>query len=173
MRAARIVLSDRWPRIPFPVVGALLVTGYLLSLVVPAPYRVVLVMMVPLTVMIGTLAVTNVRGRRTFLGTRPMIWLGKISYAFYLTQAIVLFAVRPALFGDAEYGTAGGILLVLGLLATTVACAWLLHTCVERPAMKYLSRSRRTSPATPPDTARISSPSENGQIADDRPRRAA
>lgn len=141
---ARIVISGRWPRIPLTVVGALIVGAYLLTFVVPSPYRVVLVSMIPLALAIGTLATVNLRGRRTVLGTRPMVWLGQISFGFFLTQAIVIFSIRPAIFGDAEYGTFGGILLILGLFAINLLCGWLLFTCVERPAMKYWSRSRRS-----------------------------
>lgn len=143
MIVARIVISGRWPRIPFTLVGALAMGGYLLTFVVPSPYRVVLLNMVPLALVVGTLASANLRGRRTVLGTRPMVWLGKISFGFFLAQAIVIFAIRPAVFGDTEYGTAGGILLILGLLGTNVICGWLLYKCVELPAMKYWSRSKK------------------------------
>ncbi|MGH3756316.1 acyltransferase family protein [Actinophytocola sp.] len=161
MIVARIVMSGRWPRIPFSLVGALVVGGYLLTLVVPAPYKIVLVTMVPLALAIGTLASANLRDSRTVLGTGPMVWLGKVSFGFFLTQSIVIFAIRPAVFGDAEHGTVGGILLIVGLLVTNVFCGWLLHTCVEQPAMKYWSRSKKRvadNPSRPDEPAHDSDP---------------
>lgn len=143
MIVARIVMSGRWPRIPFSAVGGLLVGSYALTFVVPFVYRLVLVSMVPLALVLGTLASANLRGRRTVLGTGPMIWLGKVSFGFYLTQTVVIFALRPAVFGEAEFGPVGAILLVFGLLAANVVCGWLLHIGVERPAMKHWSRSKK------------------------------
>ena len=140
---ARIVMSGRWPRIPFSAVGGLLVGSYALIFVVPFAFRIALVALVPLALAIGTLASANLRGRRTVLGTGPMMWLGRVSFGFYMTQAAVLLWLRPAVFGDAEYGTVGAILLILGLLVINLFCGWLLHTCVERPAMKHWSRSKK------------------------------
>lgn len=140
---ARIVISGRWPRIPFLLVSALLVGNYALMFEVPSPYKIVLVSMIPLALALGTLTSINLRGKRTVLGTGPMVWLGRISFGFFLMQSIVLYSIRPALFGDAEYGTLGGILLILALLSINVVCGWLLYTCVEMPAMKFWSRSKK------------------------------
>ncbi|HEY7593187.1 MAG TPA: acyltransferase [Actinophytocola sp.] len=140
---ARIVMSGRWPRIPFSVVGTLLVGSYALIFVVPFAYRIALVALVPLALAIGSLASANLRGRRTVLGTGPMMWLGKVSFGFYMTQAAVLLALRYAVFGDAEFGTVGAILLILGLFATNLVCGWLLHIGVELPAMKHWSRAKK------------------------------
>jgi peptidoglycan/LPS O-acetylase OafA/YrhL len=140
---ARIVMSGRWPRVPFPVVGALLAGSYALIFVVPFAFRIAFVALVPLALAIGTLASANLRGRRTVLGTGPMTWLGRVSFGFYMTQAVVLLSLRYAVFGDAEFGIVGGILLILGLFAVNLLCGWVLHTCVERPAMKYWSRSKK------------------------------
>jgi len=141
--AARIVMSGRWPRIPFVVAGGLLVGAYALIFEVPFVFRIALVTLVPMALAIGALASANLRGRRTFLGTRPMMWLGKVSFGFYMTQAAVLLWLRPAVFGDAEFGTVGAILLILALFVINLVCGWLLHTCVERPAMKHWSRSKK------------------------------
>jgi peptidoglycan/LPS O-acetylase OafA/YrhL len=143
MIVARIVLSGRWPRIPLSLVGVVAVGGLVLTLVVPYPYNIALVTLVPIALTIGSLASANLSGNRTFLGTRPMVWLGKVSFGFFMAQAVVVFAIRPAVFGDAEYGTVGGILLILALFVMNLACGWLLYKFVELPAMKHWSRPRK------------------------------
>ncbi|MFI7677448.1 acyltransferase family protein [Actinophytocola sp. NPDC049390] len=142
MIVARIVMSGRWPRIPLSLVGVLAVGGLVLALAVPYPYNITLVTLVPIAVTIGALASANLSGNRTFLGTRPMVWLGKVSFGFFMTQAIVVFAIRPAVFGDTEYGTVGGILLIVALFVINLACGWLLYKFVELPAMKHWSRPK-------------------------------
>ncbi|WP_329044081.1 acyltransferase [Amycolatopsis sp. NBC_01488] len=140
---ARIVRSGQWPRIPAVVVGVLLAGSYALIFFVPFVFRIALVALVPMALAIGTLASANLRGRRTVLGTRPMMWLGKVSFGFYMTQAAVLLWFRYTVFGDAEFGTVGAILLILALFAVNLLAGWLLHIGVERPAMKHWSRSKK------------------------------
>jgi peptidoglycan/LPS O-acetylase OafA/YrhL len=147
MIVARIVISGRWPRIPFTAVVGLAVVAYLAMFEVPSPYKIVLVSMIPLALVLGTFASANLRGQRTVLGTKPMVWLGKLSFGFFLTQSIVLYSIRPAVFGDAEYGYVGGTLLVIALFFVNLACGWLLFNCVELPAMKYWSRSKKNKAA--------------------------
>ncbi|MFB9881099.1 acyltransferase family protein [Planobispora siamensis] len=143
MILARIVMAGRWPRIGLLPVTALVLAGYAATLYIPWPYSVSLVTAVPFALAIGTFAKANLEGRRTFFGTRPMVWLGQISFGFYLTQSIVLYWLREAVLGQAEYGPVGGTLLVIALAAATVVTGWLLYTLVERPAMKYWSKSRK------------------------------
>ncbi|WP_147268729.1 acyltransferase family protein [Sphaerisporangium album] len=143
MILARIVAAGRWPRIGVLPVMALMVIAYAATLYIPWPYSVSLVTAIPFALAIGTFAKANLEGRKTFFGTRPMVWLGQISFGFYLTQAIVLYWLREAVLGKAEYGPVGGTLLIIALAGVTVVTGWLLHTLVERPAMKYWSRSRK------------------------------
>ncbi|WP_329044083.1 acyltransferase [Amycolatopsis sp. NBC_01488] len=152
MIVARIVISGRWPRIPLSLVGVLAVGGLLLALVVPYPFNITLVMLIPLVLTIGSLASANLRGNRTILGTRPMVWLGKVSFGFFMTQAIVVFWFRPAVFGATEYGTAGGILLIAALFAVNLAFGWVLHKFVELPAMKYWGSSKKRVAGNAPRT---------------------
>ncbi|WP_255529972.1 acyltransferase [Planomonospora sp. ID67723] len=145
MILARIVIAGRWPRIGMLPVTALLVAAYAATLYIPWPYSVSLVTAVPFALAIGTFAKANLDGRKTFFGTRPMVWLGQISFGFYLTQSIVLYWLREAVLGQAEYGPVGGTLLIIALAGATVVTGWLLYTLVERPAMKYWSKPRKPS----------------------------
>ncbi|MEV8550053.1 acyltransferase [Streptomyces glaucescens] len=84
----------------------------------------------------------DLSGRSSWLGTRPMVFLGEWSYAFYLLHFTVLFEIASAVFDrnsviefylrpvGASWSNAGWALLALGV--TTALCA-LLHRFYERP----------------------------------------
>ena len=163
---ARIVMAGRWPRIPVAVIGVLLVAAYALIFVVPFAYRIALVALVPFALAIGSLASANLRGKRTFLGTGPMVWLGNVSFGFYMTQAVILLSLRYAVFGNVEFSVFGGILLILGLLAFNLLSGWLLHISVELPAMKYWSRSKKQRLA-------LAAARRNDEKPDERPDKIA
>lgn len=74
---------------------------------------------------------------------RVWVWLGEISYAFYLVHFLVLSNVR-FLLGERSLGTLAGIGLLAGLFVATTGAAALLHHLVERPMMKHFARSRRS-----------------------------
>jgi peptidoglycan/LPS O-acetylase OafA/YrhL len=75
------------------------------------------------------------------LETRPMRYLGKISYSIYLYQQVVLGPVEKRL---ADHPIA----LFFGCLLVTVACASGSYFLVERPFLKLKDRFERTKPET-------------------------
>ena len=76
-------------------------------------------------------------GHRSWLTSRPLVYLGEVSFAFYLAHELVLINVSP-LIGLSGW-TANLVLVPASCLA-----AWLLHTCVERPCEARLRGLRRT-----------------------------
>src|SRR5262249_44925137 len=74
-------------------------------------------------------------GGSAWLGSRPMIFLGEVSFAIYLVHAIVIkyFLAHPAMVAGWPGGTALAAVIAGILLAAT-----LLHFCVERPARAFL-----------------------------------
>ncbi|MCT9933185.1 acyltransferase [Planotetraspora sp. A-T 1434] len=159
MIVARIVIANRWPRIGFTPIVVLLLAGYAGAVYAPMPYRFVLITSIPFALAIGTLASANLRGARTVLGTKVMVWLGNVSFGFYMTQFLVIYWLRPLVLGNSEYGIAGGILVTLGMIGVNVIAGWLLYTLVERPAMRWWSRSRKpvARPVTPQQQAPVPS----------------
>ncbi|WP_066945416.1 acyltransferase family protein [Streptomyces lushanensis] len=138
---ARIVIAGRWPRALGMVPAALLMAlGYGLAWAVPFPYGFVVATIVPIGLVIGSVAVADVRGARTPFRHRAMVRLGEMSFGFYLCQGIGVFWVR-SLFDDVRFGTPAGFLLIAGLLASTLVFGRLLYVCVERPAMRRWSGS--------------------------------
>ncbi|MBB6472632.1 acyltransferase family protein [Sphaerisporangium rubeum] len=147
MVVARIVIQGRFPRFGLVPAALLVVVAYAATLMVPSPWNQTLVTAAPFALAIGAFATANLRGRLTVLGTKPMVWLGNVSFGFYMTQALVLFWLVPTLFPGASYGVLGGTLLVIGLTLLNVVAGWLLYKLVEQPAMKHWSRSKKTPPA--------------------------
>jgi peptidoglycan/LPS O-acetylase OafA/YrhL len=80
------------------------------------------------------------RGAVSRLLSRPLfVRLGEISYAFYLVHLTVLIAV--------EHVVPGAFVTAVGL-AGSLAAAWLLHRCVERPLRTAIrGRFARTAAA--------------------------
>ncbi|KJK56983.1 acyltransferase family protein [Saccharothrix sp. ST-888] len=140
---ARIVLAGRWPRalgvLPSLV---LMAAGYGAAWVVPFQYGFVTAMIIPIGALIGAVAVVDVEGRRSWLRSKAMVFLGEISFGFYLCQGIAIFWLR-SLFDDVRFSTPDGILVIAGFFAVTLLCGWLLYSLVERPAMQRWARSRK------------------------------
>ncbi|MEU0156966.1 acyltransferase family protein [Micromonospora fulviviridis] len=90
----------------------------------------------------------DVRGRRTPWRSRPMVWLGEVSFAFYLVHVLVMTTVLR-LTGDWGTGLRGwwGPLVVLGFLLLNLLLAAALHRWVEMPIMRRLGPPRRARPA--------------------------
>ncbi|WP_045740953.1 acyltransferase family protein [Actinoplanes rectilineatus] len=142
------------------------------SLVVPGEYWLA-VLTVGYVVLIAGAAKADLSGVRSPWRTRPMVWLGEVSFAFYLVHVALIQNVLRLL----ERGGEGwDPLPAAGAIAASVAgsllLAWLLHTCVENPMMKLLApRRRKQAPAVPAQRAPASpsapsSPTMAGQLAD-------
>jgi peptidoglycan/LPS O-acetylase OafA/YrhL len=140
---ARIVMTRR--RLPVGLGGAvaLSVLAYWLASYIPGRFTIAAIMTVPLALVIAAAAAQDSDGRPSVVSGRVWVWLGEISYAFYLVHFLVLSNVR-FLLGERSLGTLAGIGLLAGLFVATTGAAALLHHLVERPMMKHFSRSRRS-----------------------------
>ncbi|MCX5206715.1 acyltransferase [Streptomyces sp. NBC_00237] len=162
---ARMVLSGRWIRIPLVPVVLLLVTGYVLSFQVPWLYGLNATVVIPLALLIPTMAVRDLRGDSSLFRGRVMLWLGEVSFAFYMVHGVVLTEVRKLIGFDTSFSSAAGAAVILLYLAVSLGFAWLLHTGVENPAMKRWSKPRH--PETTPSVeaaAATSRPSSSEDI---------
>ncbi|MGC4767521.1 acyltransferase family protein [Micromonospora sp. DT44] len=90
----------------------------------------------------------DVRDRRSPWRSRPLVWLGEVSFAFYLVHVLVMTSVLR-LSGDWGTGFRGwrGPAVVLGFLLVNLVLAGLLHRWVETPMMRRLAPRR---PGRPP-----------------------
>ncbi|MCS3781409.1 peptidoglycan/LPS O-acetylase OafA/YrhL [Tsukamurella ocularis] len=79
----------------------------------------------------GLLVAAFATGPSRALGSRPMVWLGSISYEFFLIHVIVMEFVVLDLFGWSLFeGSTWTIVAVT--TAITIVLAWGLHVGVER-----------------------------------------
>ncbi|WP_194913627.1 acyltransferase family protein [Catenulispora rubra] len=165
MLLARVISEGRWPKV-LGLREALGVTVvfYVIGLYVPKLLSLVAVFTIPVIVIIGATATSDLADRMTFLRTRAMLWFGDISFAFYVTHVTALFAVHAAFahqwFGYGYYtppkwSTFDAILYMVAALPMCILIAGALYTFVERPMMNRFARPKPrrrpgvTDPAAP------------------------
>ncbi|MEH0936225.1 acyltransferase family protein [Micromonospora psammae] len=153
--AAELMRRGRWrgPGLPLAslifvvtwVVAAQWIRAELWAAILSAAYILV----------ITAAAGADVHGRPSPWRHRTLVWLGEVSFAFYLVHVLVMVTVLR-LAGRLGVGLPGwwGPLVVVGFLAVNLALAALLHRWVETPMMRRLSPRRPRAgagrPSTPP-----------------------
>lgn len=155
---ARIVQAGLW--IPLGVLPAavLALAGYFASGYLPAGSSYVAGTVIPLALLIPAVAASDLRGGgSSILRTRALIFLGEISFAFYLVhQLAIRFVDRVA--GERLWSHQHGLLAGLVMLTLSLVASWLLYRVVERPMMSRLagSRGRPRPVAAEPASATVS-----------------
>ncbi len=146
---ARAVAVGRWYDIGVRWSAVLLAVSYVVASLVPHLYGQRAVCVVPVALLIAAVARADVGGRGTPFRGRVMIWLGEVSFAFYLLHFVALATLRRVL-GDRMFSVPATAGLLVGTLVVTVGLSWALHTVVERPLTRRWSRPRRARAAVLP-----------------------
>ncbi|WP_433380389.1 acyltransferase family protein [Actinoplanes sp. CA-142083] len=141
---ALILQNDLWIRLPVLPAAALAIAAYFASGYLPLGFSYVAGTVVPLALLIPAVAASDLRGERSFLRNRTMIWLGEVSFAFYLVHQLAIRIVDRAL-GDRAWSDPAGMLVSVLMLALALAGSWALYRIVEVPAMARFA-GRRTAP---------------------------
>jgi peptidoglycan/LPS O-acetylase OafA/YrhL len=149
MVLARMVIAGKAPRIRPLAAACLVVIGYAGALLAPFVYGFEAITVVPIGLIIVAFASADTRGERTWLRGRTAVWLGEISFGFYICQGVIVFYGRRLL-GATPFPGPMAALVAAGIFAAAVTSGWLLYTCVERPIMRRWSRKRVPRPTTPP-----------------------
>ncbi|MEE6257424.1 acyltransferase family protein [Plantactinospora sonchi] len=112
---------------------------------------------------ITSAAAADTQGRWSPLRSRPMRWLGEVSFAFYLVHVFLIKAIlRFAGHTGGFSGWWGPVVAILLLLVSLVA-AGLLFRFVETPMMRVLGPRRRPAPGgTPPALVQQRRPDQAG-----------
>lgn len=99
-----------------------------------------------LALLIAAGAAADVRTARTPFSGRTMVWLGEISFAFYLVHYLVIqYGPIDGVHATGEAVTAAPSTRLVHILLTaaiSLALATALYTLVERPAVRRFSRPR-------------------------------
>ncbi|MGW7094435.1 acyltransferase family protein [Streptomyces sp. NPDC054874] len=149
---ARVVMSGRWIGAARPLpASVLLLAGFFVAYQLPREYRLVAAMIVPVALFAGALAAADIAGRKSFLATRPMQWLGDISFAFFLVHWPVIMFFAKVFGQQRTYSVTEFIAVALLDLTVSVVLAWLLTIGVERPLVRLLAKPRDHSGQHPTD----------------------
>ncbi|WP_328980575.1 acyltransferase [Streptomyces canus] len=147
MLMARIVLTGKWiPFIGLVPAGLLALAGYVLALNVPQLYSIVAATIVPIALVIPAAAVADLENGPSPFRGRLMVWLGEVSFAFYLLHRLVLTYGHRALGERRTWDIPEAVLLLVAALGLTLVLAALLYRLVERPAMRFIAGSARREP---------------------------
>ncbi|MEU2915701.1 acyltransferase family protein [Streptomyces massasporeus] len=106
------------------------------------------VFVIPFAMTVVAFAYSDIQRRRTVLRTPVLVWLGEVSFAFYLTHGLVM-SVAEHVYGD-HFATAAmlaKLLWSMGLFLAATACSWMLYVLVERPLMRRFGTRRRENEA--------------------------
>jgi len=140
------VMRGQWRRVGFGVAGWVALGVALLAGAFGGAYANTALPSVPFLLVIIAAANRDLSGQGTFFSNRKMVWLGEISFCFYLIHQLAIRAMSAL--GDASDWT-GAILRILLALTLSTLGAWALHAWVERPMERRLrGKSRRKPPLT-------------------------
>lgn len=152
---ARLVQERRFVKIGLGWAMALTAVVYGAGLFVPRIYAFAGLWAFPVALLVGAAAARDPR-RPGLLESRPAVWAGEASYAFFLVHLPLLLFVLAMIGGlpptGAKMGTVPGVLFILGMAVVSLLVSRLLFVTVERPAMQRWARSRRTGPDWQPVT---------------------
>ncbi|MGW5570108.1 acyltransferase family protein [Nocardia thailandica] len=140
--AARMVAEGRWRRTGLAAPLGALALAYAATWFVPVNYKMSALLVGPMTAVVATLAARDLAGIRGLNASRPLVWLGEISYAFYLIQFPVMVAVTRLCVGGHRYAFAGWLGWAAVCLVLSVLAADLVFRCVDRPIMRRFARAR-------------------------------
>ncbi|MEV6799274.1 acyltransferase family protein [Micromonospora rifamycinica] len=150
--AAELLRRGHWRGPGLPLASLLFVAVWVGAHWIPAEMWAAL-LSVAYILVIPAAARADVQGRWSPWRHRTLVWLGEVSFAFYLVHVLVMMTVLR-LTGHWGVGLSGwsGPLAVLGFLVVNLALAAALHRWVETPMMRRLAPRRRPPPvpAGPP-----------------------
>ncbi|NUS45262.1 MAG: acyltransferase [Mycobacteriaceae bacterium] len=138
--AARMVSENRWRPVAMTLPLAALAAAYAATWVVPVNYKMSALLAGPMTVVVATMAARDLAGIRGLNASPRMVWLGNVSYAFYLIQFPVMVVVTRYGIGGHRFGFAGWLGWTAVCAALSLAAAAAVYRWVDVPVMRRFAR---------------------------------
>ncbi|MEV4127891.1 acyltransferase [Nocardia sp. NPDC049707] len=140
--AARLVLEGRWrnTRLDLPLLA--LAVAFAATWVVPVNYKMSALLLAPMTAVVATLATRDLAGLHGLNAAPRMVWLGNISYAFYLIQFPVMVLITRLFIGGRQFGLLGWLGFAGLSLIVAVAAAAGIYRWVDEPLMRRFAGRR-------------------------------
>ncbi|MEV7027952.1 acyltransferase [Kitasatospora sp. NPDC093558] len=152
---ARAVMAGRWRNIGMVWSLVLLAVSFVAASFVPHIYGQRAVTVVPAVLLIAAGAIADNEGRPSAVRNRVMVWLGEVSFAFYLLHYVVLATTRKLLGTELYSGPATAALLA-GEFVVALLASWALYALVERPITRRWSRPRKRAVAPASQVSQVS-----------------
>ncbi|MEU4343908.1 acyltransferase [Nocardia sp. NPDC023852] len=147
MLVARMVIEGRWrtTRLTLPVVA--LALAYAATWVVPVTYKMSALVVGPICALVATIAARDLQGVSGLIASRPLVWLGNISFAFYAIQLPIMVLVTRLVIGGRQFGFLGWLGCTTLCFALSVLAAAAIYHWVDLPVMRRFAHRRpRKSP---------------------------
>jgi peptidoglycan/LPS O-acetylase OafA/YrhL len=137
----RLVRSGAWRGPGVLVSVGLVVAGLAACLRITPPYADVACTVIGYVCLLAALARVDIADRRSVLAGPVAVWLGEVSFAFYLVHYLVLQSAKALWQVDGSIGQ--GFAFTAVTLVCSVGAAAALHHGVERPAQRWIAGKRR------------------------------
>ncbi|MCU1669256.1 MAG: mycarose O-acyltransferase [Blastococcus sp.] len=156
------------PRVPAAVAWVSAAVAWGAASVLPVSFGAVAVTVLPFCLLIISYSQTDVVApRSTLWSSRTLVWLGNVSFCFYLVHQLVL-RVFTTKAGTSWLAVGGGMRTLKSIafvFVVSLTTAWLLHVLVEKPCERVLRGLRSPGRATrplPPDDRREAESRDRG-----------
>nr|WP_281283479.1 acyltransferase [Modestobacter excelsi] len=140
------VRDGKWSRLNFRWTLLVVAAMYVMCCIWPSTFSMSAVPVLPFLALIAAGCWRDQRNEGGLLSGRVFVWLGEVSFCFYLVHQMVIRCLG-VLGGAASWN--GAVVQTLVALTLSLLAAWLLHVLVEKP---FERRLRGTNRAKPPQT---------------------
>ncbi|WP_037034804.1 acyltransferase [Rahnella sp. WP5] len=137
MFAARLLMNGRMLVLTKTASFTLLAATYIGSMYIPYQFSMSVVFIIPVCLLIVSIAGDDLKYRNTLLNSKTSVWLGEISYSFYMVHFLVLFYFLNLTAGR-KFSLPEGIALIAVALVLSVSFASFLYKYFEVPVMKLI-----------------------------------
>lgn len=141
MLMARILMTERWVAIPLAPALTLAAAAYFLAGEVPFIYSLSLTTVIPIALLITSLAAADMAQRKSWFRHPLMVWLGEISFGFYMIHLLIMMGLTSLLDGQ-RFSVVPASFILAATFCLSLLGGWLLFAFVERPAMQRWGKAK-------------------------------